>query len=194
MPPSLLPSDDLQTKNLPIEIVESGTVIYRSHRNASSPIYYSVGHPGNRFGDPAAKFGVCYCAQAPAGAFVETFLRQGTGGFVDPDELRKRSIADIEVLQELRLVACYGAGLHKLGATAAITAHDDIGPAQAWAAAIYHHPDAPDGIRYRVRHDNDQIGVALFDRSGPALSWVSSEVWRHSPHLNGICNRYELIL
>lgn len=100
---------------------------------------------------------MCYCAQAPAGAFVEFFLRQGSD---------RRYI----------------------------TAHDDIGPAQAWAAALYHHPDAPDGILYWIRHDNDPIGVALFDRSGSTLSWVSSEAWRYSPHLNDMCDRYELIL
>jgi hypothetical protein len=34
-----------------------------------------------------------------------------------------------------------------------------------WSAAFHAHPDAPDGIRYRARHDDSGFSVALFDRA-----------------------------
>lgn len=193
MPPSELPPDDFDDRPLPIEIIASGAVLYRSHRAEHDPIYFSIGHTLNRFDDPVGEFGVCYCSKSPQGAFAETFLRQRTGGFVDPNELGIRALATLEVLApDLRLVPCYGAGLTKLGATAAVTA-GSVAAAQQWASAIHHHPNAPDGVLYRVRHDNDQIGVALFERSASSLGWLQSELWRHID-LDAICKRYGLVL
>lgn len=192
MPSSALPPDDFDKRPLPIEIVEPGALLYRSHRFDLDPIYFSRGHPQNRFDDPEAEFGVCYCARTPDGAFAETFLRQRSGGVVDLSELDVRSRAEIAVVEQLRLVACYGAGLTKLGTTAVVTAGPAV-DAQRWASAMYHHPDVPDGILYRVRHDNDQIGVALFERCKRALHWQRSELWRYAD-LDSICERYALAL
>ncbi len=41
--------------------------------------------------------------------------------------------------------------------------------AQKWARAFHDHPDQPDGILYRSRHDPNQQLAALFERSQPIL-------------------------
>lgn len=192
MPSSALPPHDPYRSRLPVEIVEPGTILYRSHRFDLDPVYFSRGHPHNRFDDPEGGFAVCYCARTPEGAFAETFLRQRSGGIVALGELEIRSRAEIMVMTQLRLTPCYGAGLAKLGITAAVTA-GPVADAQRWASMIYRHPDMADGILYRVRHDNDQMGVALFDRSKPAVQWTRSELWRHTD-LDSICERYALAL
>lgn len=109
-------------------------------------------------------------------------------------DLEALSIAEIVVSRDLNLVACHGSGLYKLGATATVTAADPPTAAQAWSQAIYHHPSQVDGIVYRVRHDNDQFGFALFDRCASDLDWVHSTQWILSNHLNAICDRYDVIL
>lgn len=186
------PARGFHARSLPVEILQPGVILFRSHHREHHPLHFSVGHTLNRFDDPAGEFGVCYCARTAEGAFAETFLRQRTGGLVDLEELSVRARAELVVTRPLRLVPFYGAGLAKLGATAEVTA-GPVAPAQHWASAIYHHSAAPDGILYRVRHDNDQIGVALFDREKPSISWLRSELWRHAD-LDSICKRYALAL
>lgn len=46
---------------------------------------------------------------------------------------------------------------------------DDRGLPQRWALALHRHPERPDGLYYRVRHDQSRIGIALFDRVGHVL-------------------------
>lgn len=193
MPPSEFPPGDFATRRLPIETLEADWFLYRSHQRRYEPLFFSVGHPKNRFDDPSSRFGVCYCALSPEGTFAETFLRQRRGDFVDATELEYRSLASIKIIEALPMVACYGSGLSRLGATAAMSA-GEMAKAQAWAQAIRDHPDEPAGLIYRVRHDNDQFGVAVFDRAQSSLEWADSQSWRYSPHLNAICARYDLIL
>ena len=53
-------------------------VAWRIHRADQDPLYY--GRSAHyRFDDPLRTFGVLYCAQDTAGAFVETVLRQRPG-------------------------------------------------------------------------------------------------------------------
>ena len=59
-----------------------------------------------------------------------------------------------------------------LGATAAVYS----GPhefSREWSRALHAHPDQPDGILYRTRHDDDGFGIALFDRAGPKIRFHS---------------------
>jgi hypothetical protein len=41
--------------------------------------------------------------------------------------------------------------------------------AQQWSRALWAHPQQPDGITYRSRHDPSMICVALFDRCASAV-------------------------
>jgi hypothetical protein len=66
----------------------------------------------------------------------------------------------------LRLIALYGRGLARLGATAEVT-HGGLpyDVPQTWSAQLHAHPAGADGIAYRARHDDDQVCYALFDRA-----------------------------
>lgn len=54
-------------------------------------------------------------------------------------------------------------GAARIGATGAISTdpHEVVRP---WSRALYEHPVSPDGIYYRLKHDLDRKGVAIFDR------------------------------
>jgi hypothetical protein len=83
-------------------------------------------------------------------------------------DLGERSLTRIQVRRDLRLVALHGPGLARVGATAAVVS----GPyalTRLWSFALHDHPDAPDGIRYRARHDDDSFAVALFDRVAASI-------------------------
>ena len=41
---------------------------------------------------------------------------------------------------------------------------------QRWALAFHEHPDQPDGILYRSRHDPSRLCAAIFDRAADALT------------------------
>lgn len=44
---------------------------------------------------------------------------------------------------------------------------------QLWALALHQHPDEPDGLLYRSRHDPSQLCAAIFDRAADALTATS---------------------
>ena len=44
----------------------------------------------------------------------------------------------------------------------------------AWSAALHAHPDAPDGVRYRARHDDSGFSVALFVRGEGKVEHLDS--------------------
>ncbi|PLS84238.1 MAG: hypothetical protein CYG60_18990 [Actinobacteria bacterium] len=62
----------------------------------------------------------------------------------------------------MRLVDLTGSGLARIGATSEIFSGDY---AQEWSRALHGHPKKPDGLRYRLKHDPDRIGVAIFGRA-----------------------------
>jgi hypothetical protein len=41
---------------------------------------------------------------------------------------------------------------------------------QTWALAFHDHPDRPDGLLYRSRHDPSRICAAIFDRAFIAVA------------------------
>ncbi|HZO29431.1 MAG TPA: RES family NAD+ phosphorylase [Chloroflexota bacterium] len=118
----------------------------------------------NRFDDPRQEYRVLYAAETLDGAFIETFGRNPGLNTVRERWPSWRSLARIEVTRPIRLVDLTGPGLARIGATAAILAgrHDR---AQAWSRALWSHPDVPDGLLYRARHDPSCICVAIFDRA-----------------------------
>jgi len=93
-------------------------------------------------------------------------------------------VTTLALSRDLRLVDLHGGdAVGALGATGVI----GVGPqslARRWSQAIHAHPEEPDGIEYRCRHNSDEIAVALFDRVGEAsltstgvVSLVSDIVW-----------------
>jgi len=44
-----------------------------------------------------------------------------------------------------------------------------VAVAQRWSAALHRHPERPDGLVYRSRHDPERRCAAIFDRARDAL-------------------------
>lgn len=172
-PSSPEPPADLPGRDLPINMLRTGSTLVRIHRRQHDARFF--GRTGdNRFDAPDAAYGVGYLALTHAGAFAETCLRASGARLVSRSFLAERAWAQFPVLRDLRLVALHGAGLARLGATAAVTSGDHA-VARRWSAALHAHPAELDGIAYRANHDNGELCAALFERSGGSLGLHRSE-------------------
>ncbi len=117
----------------------------------------------NRFDDPEGRFGILYVAEDAFGAFIEVYGRDPGLNLVAEADLRGRVLSEIAVQGGLRLVDLAGAGAARIGTTGAISTdpHELVRP---WSRAIFEHHSSPEGIYYRLKHDLDRKGVAIFDR------------------------------
>jgi hypothetical protein len=64
---------------------------------------------------------------------------------------------------------------------------------QPWALALHQHPERPDGIRFRSRHDPSRLCAALFDRiAGDLTATVVGSLAepRHATTLGEILDTY----
>jgi hypothetical protein len=174
--PPPLPPADLARRKLPLHVCPAKTRLARIHSVSRDPLFFGPAagsRPRSRWDAPAGEFRVCYLAEEPYVAFAETFLREPGATLIETADLAARALAEVEVERDLRLVALHGAGLRRLGATAAVC----TGPyvvSRAWALALHGHPSRPDGIRYRARHEDDGFAIALFDRAADAIAVTGS--------------------
>jgi hypothetical protein len=118
----------------------------------------------NRFDAPAGEFGVLYLAADAHCAFIETFGHATGVRAVTEAELRARTLSTVESSRPLNLVDLTGRGLARIGADASLTSGTDYNLSHRWAKAIHDHPQMPDGILYRARHDPGRTAAAVFDR------------------------------
>lgn len=159
----------LHAHALPIDVVPTSQLLVRIHRTANGPLFFGTGMDC-RFQDPAQTFGVCYFGESDAASFAETFLRIVGVRSVSQAALAARAFSSVALTRELRVVDLHGPGLARVGTTAAVATVYPYDIPNAWAAALHDHPEQPDGLRYRCRHDSDEMALALFDRSAAALS------------------------
>jgi RES domain len=139
----------------------------------------------------ALNYGVLYAAVARDGAFAETIGRKPRT-FWSNDELAALAMTTLGLTRELRLVDLHGGeAVGAIGATGVV----GVGPqslVRRSSKALHAHPDLPDGIEYRCRHNSDEIAIALFDRIGGAsltsigvtslvldLAWLNAMRGRH---------------
>ena len=173
-PPS--PPPDLAERALKIEPVGAGVLLNRIHRSRHTPLYFgreSDPERRQRWDAPDASYGVCYLADEPHIAFAESLLRDLALDVIPQAELEVRSLARLRVRGPLRLVAMHGKALRAHGADASV-AQGPYPITWAWSAALHAHPDAPDGVRYRARHDDSGFSVALFVRGEGKVEHLGS--------------------
>jgi hypothetical protein len=183
--PPPLPPADLHARRLPIHVHEPMWKLWRMHPGDRSALFFGPANgqpPRGRWDAPDGGFRVCYMAERSFGAFAETFLREPGTMLLEMDDVQARNLARIQALAPLRLVAMHGPGLHAVGATAA-SCSGDYDVSRAWAAALHGHPEAPDGIRYRARHDDDGFAIALFDRVERMVADTESESLLHPSNI-----------
>jgi hypothetical protein len=192
------PPADIAIRKLPLVPRPAGTRYVRIHRAMDGAVWFGWNAatrqfrpPSNRFDAPDRSYGVLYMAVTRDGSFAESIGRK-PGTFRSNDELAALAVTTLALTREVRLVDLHGgAAVGALGATGVV----GVGPqslARRWAKALHVHPEAPDGIEYRCRHNSDEIAVALFDRVGVAslvsvgatslvfdLVWLSAVRTRH---------------
>jgi hypothetical protein len=152
-PPS--PPANLHARRLTTVTRPAGSVLYRIHRTVHAPLHFgreSDPWRRQRWDAPDATYGVCYLAEADHIAFAETLLRDLPLHAVAEAELRIRSCTRLRLRSPVRLVEMHGKGLQEL----------------------WRHPNAPDGILFRARHDDSGLSVALFDRAAGSVEEVET--------------------
>lgn len=171
---------------LPLTRVRRGTRWLRIHPHTKSALWFGprAGEPPvNRFDDPEGRFRVCYLGATIDVCFAETFLRNPPVRILALEDLDHRAVATIETARDLRLVALHGPGLARLGVTAELASGADYPASQAWSRTVWEHPDAPDGIVYRSRHDDSALCVAIYHRAKAALTIVGGRRLTDDPKL-----------
>jgi len=162
------PPVDLAQRSLPL--LSTDRVWFRVYRLQHAPLYFSRSG-NNRFDPPAGEYSVLYLGQDEHCAFIETFGHPTGVRFVTVSALRTRGLARIEARRPLRLVDLTGPGLARLGADERLCS-GDYGSAQRWALALQRHPERPDGLCYRARHDPSRLCAAVYNRAAKSLKVV----------------------
>jgi hypothetical protein len=174
IPPS--PPPWLASANLPIQELAAGTQLNRIYQRSNRPVFFGPGPgqpPTHRFDAPNGEFGVIYVGLDFAAAFVETLLRNPEMRIIDLVDLEIRDAAVLAAARPLRLVQAYGAGLSRIGCTAALSTAR-YSQAGAWSHALWAHKDEPDGLIYHSRHDPEHLCAAIFNRRGLVLTVVDT--------------------
>jgi hypothetical protein len=193
--PPPLPPRDLKKRALPIHVIPEDADLFRIHPVNRGTVFFGPGKgqpPRGRWDSPDGKFGVCYMAEQSYAAFAECFLRRPGVMALEMDDLRERGLVLLRPSRDLRLVALHGAGLHAVGATAA-SCTGSYAVSRAWSAALHAHPEKPDGIGYRARHDDGGFAIALFDRASRYIfeaGGAALDEERCRTHLLGFLDRY----
>jgi hypothetical protein len=165
------PPSDLSTRPLPISINQHDW--FRLHGEEHAPLHF--GSSGlNRFDAPDGEFGVLYLGDSFHCCFVETYGRidRAARMVVTRQELMKRRLSSVRFARPLRLVDLSGAGLARIGADNRLCTAD-YRVAQRWSRALWSHPDLPDGLLYRSRHDPSRLCAALFERAADVATGTS---------------------
>ena len=152
--------------------IPAKSVLFRIHRRDRDPIFWGPPSitPVPRFDDPRGEYKVCYLGEQREAALVETLLRNPGSCLLAWSNIEARQLTEIEVVRDLRLVEFSGPGLRRLGATAEVAATRDYPLSWSWSRTLWKHPEEPDGILYRCRHDDSLRGVALWDRARKKIS------------------------
>ena len=165
-------------KQLPVDTIKPGAQWIRIHSSHREAIWFGPAPgrpPVNRFDDPSGEYRTCYLSTRIAGAFAETFLRNPPVRILALSDLATRQVSSVEVLRKIRLVALHGTGLSRIGLTAEIVNQKAYGRSRHLARELWLHPNRPDGIIYRCRHDDSAFSIALFDRARDAVASVGHQ-------------------
>ena len=174
----MLPGARFAGRALVLANVPAGD-IWRRVYETRFPDPLGWGPASSRFSDPTGRaFGVVYLGSSAKVAFVETLLRDtadGRGGdcVLELAEIRKRSLAQIQVKEPLRLVDLTGDGCLRMGVPSDVVGSNDQRLAQRWSVGFHAHPDQPDGVYYPSRL-NEERCIALYDRALDKLEAIAS--------------------
>jgi hypothetical protein len=160
------PPPDLHARSLPLRSIR--TAWFRIHDLIYDPIFF--GRTGNqRFDAPhPRKYGVLYVGEEVDCAFIETLGHETGKNVIAEAELLSRGLARVSLKGFLRLVDLTAEGLAQIGADNHLCT-GPIAVSQRWSGALYRHPEQPDGICFRSRHNPELLCAAIFDRVAPRV-------------------------
>jgi hypothetical protein len=171
------------------------------HERYPDPL--GLGKTKSRFSDPRRRsenerFGVPYLGSTLKGCFIEAILRDRRNGAVgnypiEEAELLQRRYAEIVVTSSMSVVDLRGDRRIRMGVPSDIVGSSRQTLARAWSLAFYNHPDAPDGIIYSSRL-NDETNVAVYDRSIVKLKAERSVNLISAPRFADVLNTLKVAL
>jgi hypothetical protein len=165
------PPADLHQRNLPFKWVTGS--VFRIHRAGDCCLHFGKGNSG-RFDDPLRQFGVLYAALHPEAAFAEVFLRRLSLMLIRELDLKERVLIEITCAR-LRCVDLTDSGLRQVSCDNRIATEKPYLVVGQWSRGFHTHPQQPDGIIYRSRHNPRFKCLALFDRCQSRLSQGQAE-------------------
>lgn len=165
------PPADLATRKLPL--VTIGGDLFRIHQTIHHWRYFGR-NKSERFDDPLGVFGVLYGSTTAEAAFAEVFLRKLASMAVAQVDLQSRAVSTFNA-KSLKCVELTGSGLRKLSCDNRISTEKPYRTTHLWSRALFLHPEQPDGLVYRSRHNPQFRCLALFDRCDAKLTEVRSE-------------------
>ena len=161
------------------------------------------GKNASRFSDPRRRkpenrFGVLYLGVSLKVCFVETVLRDRRNGAVgdlpvDETELKALSYAEVVVRKPLLLVDLRGDAPLRMGVPSDVAGASSQGLARVWSTAFHEHPQAPDGIIYPSRL-NEETNIAVYGRAIPKLDAVRVQPLLEAAGLAEVLNVLQVAL
>jgi hypothetical protein len=187
------PPADLATRKLPLVTISGD--LFRIHRTVYTWRYFGR-NKSERFDDPQGVFGVLYASTTADAAFAEVFLRKLALMSIAQVDLQLRTVSTFSA-KPLRCVELTGSGLRKLSCDNRISTEKPYQTTHLWSRALFLHPQQPDGLVYRSRHNPRFRSLALFDRCDAKLTDVRSEPLMDPPRRTWCSvqlDRYELAM
>jgi hypothetical protein len=178
-----LPDPELQTLELDIELVDPSALFRISTHADGEPYFGRSG--GNRFDDPARAYGTCYAGLSLVTAVAESLLHDlmpRRGHYLIAAEDIERRFVHTFTGAPLRLANLTGASLNRLGGHGELSGTPGYDIPQAWSAAIFGHPAAPDGFLYMSRLMNTERAAVLFNRQNSLAMKAGEQPHRLSAH------------
>ena len=170
------PEPSKRFHSIKLQITEIDRDWYRSHPARRGAVYFGRNR-AYRFDAPDGEYGVLYAAADPHVAFIESFQIAGIHPVVTESKLKQHSLSRIRIRDPVRLVNLAESGaLTRIGADARIFTASYTVP-QRWSRAIQTHPEQPDGILYRPRHDPARLAAAFFDRVAERVAAQNLGTW-----------------
>jgi len=149
-----------------------------------------------RWDAPAGEFGVLYLGSDEFCAFMESIGRSLLRTRLVPRTLvQQKGVSRVRFIKSLRLIDLVSSGgLARIGAEGSLSSGSGYKNSQRWSKALLDHPEKPDGIYYRSRHDPSRTACALYDHCASAVEVVGpARSWNDDPVLLGrILDHYDL--
>ncbi len=152
----------IDVARLPRSELAAGRRLYRIHAARYGPWFFANDEYGRFNPVSRAARGSCYWAEAPLGAWVESFR---TRMMLTDVEVRLQVMSELELKRAREVVDLTVRGGLAAGVTADLSTGASYDDSQDLASRLQ---DQATGLRYRLRHDLAQelIGVALFGPRG----------------------------